>query len=96
MFGLILGKIFGTKHERDVKRMGPAVAAINALEPAIQELSDTELRGKALEACLEKGLMALASGSRAIRMRPALNLTAAEADEGVDKLRRALQSLAVS
>src|SRR5207249_2058361 len=31
MFGLILGKIFGTKHERDVKRMGPAVAAINAL-----------------------------------------------------------------
>jgi len=49
MFGLILGKIFGTKHERDVKRMGPAVAAINALEPAIQELSDTELRGKTEE-----------------------------------------------
>src|SRR5713101_4076136 len=46
MIGLILGKIFGTKHERDVKRMGPAVAAINALEPAMQELSDTELRGK--------------------------------------------------
>src|SRR5882724_7034994 len=49
MFGLILGKIFGTKHERDVKRMGPAVAAINALEPAMQELSDTELRGKTEE-----------------------------------------------
>src|SRR6266581_4183401 len=46
MFGLILGKIFGTKHERDVKRMRPAVAAINALEPAMQELSDPALRGK--------------------------------------------------
>src|SRR6266852_3008147 len=49
MIGLILGKIFGTKHERDVKRMRPAVAAINALEPALQELSDTELRGKTEE-----------------------------------------------
>ena len=58
------------------------------------DLPDTELRRRALEACLEKGLMALASGSRAMRMRPALNLTIAEADEGVDKLRRALQSLA--
>jgi L-lysine 6-transaminase len=58
------------------------------------DLPGTELRGKALEACLAEGLMALASGSRAIRMRPALNLTAAEADEGVEKLRRALRSLA--
>src|SRR5438876_4481550 len=49
MFGLILGKIFGTKHERDVKRMRPAVAAINALEPAMQELSDPALRGKTEE-----------------------------------------------
>jgi L-lysine 6-transaminase len=57
------------------------------------DLPDTVHRGKALEACLAEGLMALASGSRAIRMRPALNLTAAEADEGVEKLRRALRSL---
>src|SRR6266540_5550146 len=46
MFGLIFRTIFGTKHERDVKRMRPAVAAINALEPAMQALSDTELRTK--------------------------------------------------
>ena len=58
------------------------------------DLPSTELRGKALEACLAEGLMALASGFQAIRMRPALNLTAAEADEGVEKLRRALKSLA--
>jgi len=58
------------------------------------DLPDTERRGRALEACLREGLMALASGSNAIRMRPALNLTAAEADEGVEKLRLALKSLA--
>ncbi|HEV8437887.1 MAG TPA: preprotein translocase subunit SecA [Methylomirabilota bacterium] len=46
MFALIFRTIFGTKHERDVKRMRPAVAAINALEPAVQALSDAELRAK--------------------------------------------------
>jgi preprotein translocase subunit SecA len=46
MFALIFRKIFGTKHERDVKRMRPAVAAINALEPAMQALTDAELREK--------------------------------------------------
>jgi L-lysine 6-transaminase len=58
------------------------------------DLPDTEMRGKALSACLENGLMALASGSTAIRMRPPLTLSIAEADEGVEKLRRALKSLA--
>ena len=38
--------MFGTKHERDVKRMRPGVDAINALEPAMQALSDVELRGQ--------------------------------------------------
>src|SRR5215813_13019431 len=46
MFSLIFRKIFGTKHERDVKRMRPAVAEINALEPATQALTDAELRAK--------------------------------------------------
>src|SRR5579883_1154121 len=36
-------KIFGTKHEREVKRMRPIVAAINDLEPQMQQLSDQEL-----------------------------------------------------
>ena len=44
MLDAILKKIFGTKHERDVKRMQPAVAAIGALEPAMQALSDDALR----------------------------------------------------
>jgi preprotein translocase subunit SecA len=46
MIDAILKKIFGTKHERDVKRMLPVVAAINALEPAMQALDDESLRGK--------------------------------------------------
>jgi preprotein translocase subunit SecA len=39
----ILAKIFGTKHEREVKAMRPLVQAIGELEPRMQELSDQEL-----------------------------------------------------
>src|SRR5437870_2344394 len=46
MIDLILKKIFGTKHERDVKRVLPTVAAINALEPELQRLDDAALRAK--------------------------------------------------
>ena len=42
-------KIFGTPNDRAVKRMLPAVKAINALEPAMQALSDDELRAKTAE-----------------------------------------------
>src|SRR5919205_426105 len=43
MIDLILKKIFGTKHERDVKRVQPRVAAINALEANLQRLDDAAL-----------------------------------------------------
>jgi preprotein translocase subunit SecA len=46
MIDAVLKKIFGTKHERDVKRAMPVVAQINALEPAMQALDDAALRGK--------------------------------------------------
>src|SRR5262249_11998720 len=46
MFGAIVRAILGTKHERDVKRMRPTVAAIGALEPELQTLSDAALRAK--------------------------------------------------
>jgi len=46
MLDTILKKIFGTKHERDVKRVQPVVAAINALEPALATLSSAALRQK--------------------------------------------------
>src|ERR1041385_2373784 len=43
MIDTVLAKIFGTKHEREVKKMRPLIAAINDLEPRMQELSDEEL-----------------------------------------------------
>ncbi len=39
----ILAKVFGTKHEREVKAMRPMIAAIGDLEPRMKELSDQEL-----------------------------------------------------
>ncbi len=49
MINTLLGKVFGTKNEREVKRLQPRVAAINALEPEIQKLSDDQLRAKTAE-----------------------------------------------
>jgi preprotein translocase subunit SecA len=49
LINTLLGKVFGTKNEREIKRLQPRVAAINALEPEIQKLSDDELRAKTAE-----------------------------------------------
>jgi preprotein translocase subunit SecA len=49
MIDTLLAKIFGTKHEREVKKLLPLVQTINALEPAIQKLSDHELAAKTPE-----------------------------------------------
>ncbi len=37
-----LGKVFGTKNERELKRLGERVVEINALEPEMQALPDAE------------------------------------------------------
>lgn len=54
------------------------------------DLPDRAMRDRALAACLEHGMIGLASGHSAMRFRPALNLSRDEADEGVRKLRRAI------
>jgi L-lysine 6-transaminase len=59
------------------------------------DLPDKETRDRTQAACLENGLITLASGASAIRFRPALNLSRDEADEGVRKLRRAVQSIQI-
>ena len=46
MFNALLAKVIGSKHDRDVKRMQPTVAEINALEPQLQALSDEALRAR--------------------------------------------------
>src|SRR5579871_2700324 len=49
MLDATLAKIFGTRNEREVKRLRPIVAAINDLEPGLQQLSDAELTQKTTE-----------------------------------------------
>ena len=46
MLETALAKVFGTKHDREIKRIRPIVAAINDLEPQLQQLSDAELAAK--------------------------------------------------
>ncbi len=46
LINALVAKVFGTKNEREVKRLLPTVEAIGALEPAMQKLSDAELRAK--------------------------------------------------
>jgi preprotein translocase subunit SecA len=49
LINTLLGKVFGTKNEREIKRLRPRVQAINALETEIQKLSDDQLRAKTAE-----------------------------------------------
>src|ERR687895_670969 len=46
MIGQLLAKVIGTQNERELKRLRPLVAEINAFEPSIQPLTDEQLRGK--------------------------------------------------
>jgi preprotein translocase subunit SecA len=46
LISALIAKIFGTKNEREINRLTPRVEVINALEPAVEKLSDEELRGK--------------------------------------------------
>ena len=49
MFARLMSGIFGTKNERELKRMQKVVVAINALEPSIQALDDAALAAKTEE-----------------------------------------------
>jgi preprotein translocase subunit SecA len=46
LINTLLGKVFGTKNERELKRLMPQVEAVNALEPQMKQLSDEQLRAK--------------------------------------------------
>ncbi len=52
-----LTKVFGSKNEREIKRLQPIVSQINALEPDMQAKSDAELKGQTarLRARLDQG-----------------------------------------
>ncbi len=42
----VFSRVIGTKNERELKRLQPLVVQINELEPALQKLSDPDLRAK--------------------------------------------------
>ena len=45
----VFSKVFGTRSEREVKRIMPLVEKIESLRPEMQKLSDEELKGKTRE-----------------------------------------------
>ncbi|MFN3073129.1 preprotein translocase subunit SecA [Acinetobacter sp. TY1] len=49
MLASLIGGIFGTKNERELKRMRKIVEKINALEPTVSALSDADLSAKTEE-----------------------------------------------
>ncbi len=82
MLDSLLKKLFGTKHDRDVKRLLPIVEEVNNFEPQISVLSDEELRlktnefkkrladGETLEDILtEVFAVVREAGKRAVNMR---------------------------
>src|SRR5437764_5364758 len=49
MLDTLLAKVVGTQNDRELKRLRPIVAQVNAFEPAVTALSDDQLRGKTAE-----------------------------------------------
>lgn len=49
MIGKLIKAVFGSKNERELKRMGKVVVTINALEPEMKKLSDEQLKAKTTE-----------------------------------------------
>ena len=90
MINTLLGKVFGTKNERVVKGLMPRVAAINALEPQIEKLSDAELRGKTDEfrQRIQERLNRLMAGTaQSAANNPATD--ADDQDEDFDRIKQA-------
>ena len=56
VFETAFGKVFGTKHDRAVKKMRPLIAAINNLEPQMKALGDAELAAHATHVHLHNAL----------------------------------------
>ncbi|HSA92109.1 MAG TPA: hypothetical protein VLE48_03790, partial [Terriglobales bacterium] len=86
MLNVLLAKVIGTRNERELKRLQPAVERINALEPEIERLSDADLRAKTEEfrERIRKHLEPYTAGIERAR-----ELGPDEVDRAQDELRRA-------
>jgi len=79
---------------RDLANEFPSLVS-NARGRGLMIAFDTESaqRSALLAKCMDLGMIVLPCGTTSVRFRPPLTLTISEADEGLDILRRALQSL---
>lgn len=82
MFAPLLKKLFGSKNEREVKRMLKAVQAVNALEEQMLSLSDEQLRSKT-----EEFKARLAQGETLDKLLPEAFAVAREAGKRVMGMR---------
>jgi len=82
MLQFVLKAIFGSKYERDLKRIRPYVEQINNLEASFQKLSDSELAAKT-PALKER----LANGEKLISILPEAFATLRETSVRVMKMR---------
>jgi preprotein translocase subunit SecA len=46
MFAKVLTKVFGSKNERDIRKLSPVVEAVNAVEERVKALSDEDIRSR--------------------------------------------------
>ena len=82
MFAPLLKKLFGSKNEREVKRMAKAVQVINALEEKMVVLSDEQLKAKT-----EEFKARLAQGETLDKLLPEAFAVAREAGKRVMGMR---------
>ena len=75
-------KVFGTKNTRELKRMQKTVARVNALEPSVRELSDTDLKARTADF-----KSALASGATLDEILPEVFAAAREASRRARDMR---------
>ncbi len=78
MLSTLIRKVIGSKNERELKKMWPIVARVNALEPQTQALSDEQLqlktaefkerygRGESLDALLPEAFAVCREGGRRV------------------------------
>src|SRR6201996_6923125 len=77
-----LQKIFGSRNQRLVKQYQKTVAAINALEPQIEQLTDDQLRAKT-----DEFRQRIASGESLDKLLPEAFAACREASKRVLKMR---------
>lgn len=57
------------------------------------DLPNGEMRAKAIQKIFENNVILLGCGERSIRVRPALNITKSQIDEGLDVIEKVVKEM---